>query len=244
MRASLVNRTEKIVTRSSEVKAGLPTRFIYDAREPGVSDLPSLTANAARVLLEQIVVPNLKDLRAWARTLVKIAAPFQAEIQQSETDENYRGNIYAVKQALAIVDEGVRAGLPAQFAELLAPMSPVYVAAGDQVGVEGGMASAPPGATRTAQLIQTLEFDRAYLEAYIARWPSADSTNPYTLAAAAGNKPRFRNGRRVYRGEFTPLTELEARSFAGIFEPKPESEADILIEYARAVNQVRGGVLA
>ena len=243
MRRSLSNPGEKIVTKASEIRGQFPSQFNYDARVAKVADLPDLTAAQCKVLLDKVVVPNLADLKKYHRVVNRIAGVLRDELTQAENDPHYSGDVYEVRRVLRLVEHGGIAteGVPARFEELLAPMTPVLVVSGSQLGVEGGGSSAPPGLALTGELIDKLEDDRDYLQAFIARWPSAEATQPYRLTAAR-TAPYFRGGVRIRHGEPVQATELEARAHAGVLEPVPGSEAEILVEYWQAVNAARGGV--
>jgi hypothetical protein len=225
MRQSLSSKEPiAIATRASELK-GMPNTFAYDARRVGVSNLPSLTAEQCQTLLG-LIEANLKDLRAWVRDLAKRRKVAEDELVAAANDPAYSGNVYEARQAVALIDGGVRgSGVPVRFVELLKPLMPAN-------GTVEEVAA--PGITKTQALIQKLQADREYLQAYIERWPSSDAVQPYRISPLR-TAAVFRKGRRVERDELVQLTEAEARAEQNIFEPAGKVP-QILTTYATALN--------
>ena len=201
----------------------LPSTLRYDALTLLSADLTSLTSAQCRVLLDEIVDPNLKDLRAWAKTLVEMRKPLETELKgltgrrltpkEQVRRERLTTTARQIHDGLVRFDGGMRdstseEGVWPEFVDLLKPLM-----RDARAGIPGR-----PGQASTDLLIAKLERDASYLRAFVRRWPSPEATRPYKLSKDR-IKPYYLGDREVGPGDVIQLTEATARAHAGIFVP-------------------------
>ena len=188
----------------------------YDVFQTGLSELPRLSAAQCRQLLEGVVEPNLREMRAWAKQLVEMRKPLEAELKtfekrrltdrEQERRRQVQTSLRQIHDGLA--HDGLIEGVAETDAKLLKPLMHLPDV---QVG--------KPGQFETAKIIGKLERDREYLAAYLRRWPAAEATQPYRLSPKR-NAPEFdSDGEEIEPGAVVKLTEANARSLVNIYEP-------------------------
>jgi hypothetical protein len=210
------------------------TNFDYDAFAPGLSWLPRLSPTQCKALLEELVEPNLREMRAWSKQLAEIRKTLEAGLDAVKKKRRLTAPEIArareIETSLRQIHDGLSHGgiqegvSPNDFA-LLKPL----------IGLPGQ--EAMPGQEETNAIIAKLERDREYLVAYLKRWPTPEEKHGYICAMNKRVKPLDIDGREITRGMRVDLTETQVRAVGDLFEAVDQDPA--LQTYVEALTMYR-----